>query len=125
MLTRELRDEIERNARRKRDRLVFLPYEPRQRIEELMAVDDDLVMVRFDRLRRETRIRELVAFTFRKTDRECLDRLLDHRSHQSSETCRIDSAGQEQSKRNVAHQMTAHAVGKSLAQVISLRLQGE
>ena len=49
MLAGERGDEVERHARRVRDRLVLVPDQPRQRAEEVLVVDDDLVRVGADR----------------------------------------------------------------------------
>ena len=60
VLARERRDEIQRHARRVRDRLVLVPDQARQRAEEVVIVDDDLVGVGADRvarLRARTRAR--------------------------------------------------------------------
>ena len=60
VLARQRRHEVQRHARRVRDRLVFVPDEPRQRPEEVVVVDDDFVAVGADGardLRARTRAR--------------------------------------------------------------------
>ena len=59
VLARELGDEIQRHARGVRDRLVLVPDQPRQRAEEVLLVDDDLVRVGLDRRRDLPRVVEL------------------------------------------------------------------
>ena len=45
VLARQRRHEVQRHARGMRDRLVLVPDQPRQRAEEVLVVDDDLVRV--------------------------------------------------------------------------------
>ena len=89
MFSGQARDEVERDARGKRDRLVFMPDEPGQRAEKFGGVDHQLPVLRPDRVRGQTRISELVGLGVGKADREGADRLLDHRRHQGCQPARI------------------------------------
>jgi len=68
MIPRQARDEVERDARRKPDRLVFMPDELGQRAEELRGGHHQLAVLRPDRAGRKTGVGELVRLTVGKAN---------------------------------------------------------
>ncbi len=80
----EARNEIQRDARRMRERFVFVPDEARQRVEELFGADDDFVMIGFESSCGETRVSEFVGLALREGDGESFDRLINHAAHHGS-----------------------------------------
>ena len=110
MLPRQARDEVQRDARGKRDRLVFMPDEPGQGIKELRWGDDDLTVLRPDRAGGEPGVGELIGLRVGEAYGEGANRLLDQRRHESRQAARIDPAGQEQPERHVAHEVAPDGV---------------
>jgi len=60
---REFRDKIQRNTCDEAQRLVLVPYESRQRFEELFGRDDDLVVIAAESLGDESGILKFVCLT--------------------------------------------------------------
>ena len=123
VVPRQARDEVERDARGKPDRLVFMPEELGQRAEELRGGDHHLAVLRPDRAGRKTRVRELVRLTVGKTNGEGTDRLLDHRCHEGRQPARIDPARQEQPERHVAHEVAPDRLRQTGTHVASAVLE--
>ena len=105
VLAREPRDEVERHARRERDRLVLVPDEAWQRAEELGRGDDHLAVHGAHRARHEPRVRELVRVGVGNPHREGADRLLDHTRHQRSQPARVEPAREKEPEWHVAHEV--------------------
>ena len=78
MLPRQSRDEVERHARRERDRLVLVPDQPRQSVEEFAGGDDDLAVHGTDRPRHQLGVVELVRIGIGQAHGERADGFLDH-----------------------------------------------
>ena len=105
MLGRQLGDEVQRNARRPCDRLVFVPYEFRQRIEKILHADGDFVMIGADGFRdlgARSRVRCTAALAI--AHRKRLHRLGTHSLHQRGDGARIHAAAEKHAERNVAHE---------------------
>ncbi len=69
----ERRHEVQRDARRMRDRLVLVPDEPRQGVEEIGFADDHFVPRRADRVRDRSRVLQLAVRLRLEGDRKCLE----------------------------------------------------
>ena len=91
----QTRDEVQRNARGKRDRLVLVPDEAWQRVEELLRRHDDLAVPGSDRAGREPSIRELVRFAFGEPHGVGPNRFLHPACHEGRQPSRIEPAGEE------------------------------
>ena len=115
VLFRPRGDEVEWNTRGEGDRFILMPDEARQRSKELLRSDHHFVMLRPDGSSGQPGITQLISFSIREADRERLDRLLDHGSHERGQSGGVDPSGKEKSDRYVAHQVTAHRVTEPVA----------
>ena len=125
VLAGELGHEIERHARRVRDRLVLVPDQAGQRAEEVVLVDDDLVRVGLDRGRHLPRVIELAERALLESDREGLQRPIDHPRHQRGDGAAVETAGEEHAERHVGHQPDAHRLFEPGAELLHGVLLGE
>jgi hypothetical protein len=98
---------VERDAGRKRDRLVPVPDQAGQRAEEVLRRQDHLVVSGADGLGGQPRVRELVARRVVEAHREGLDPVTYHWRHQGGQAARVEAAREEQAEGDVAHQVTA------------------
>ena len=108
MLPCQAGDKVQRYAGGERDGFVFMPDEMGQGFEKLLGRHNDFAVFRPDRASGKPGIGEFIRFRLGKAHREGADRLLDHGSHQGRQAARIQTAGEEQAKRNVTHEMAAH-----------------
>ena len=107
-LGRQSRHEVERNARGPGDRLVLVPDEPRQRLEELLLRDGHLVMSRADVLGDIASKAQFAVASLAVADGEGLHRLAAQALHDRGDDARVDAAAQEHAQRHVAHQPQPH-----------------
>ncbi len=99
-----------------RDRLVLVPDQPRQRTEEVLVVDDDLVRVSADGRRDPARVVQLAECAFLECHGERLQRPVDHRRHQRRDGAAVETAGEEHPERHVGHQPDAHGFLEQIAE---------
>ena len=116
MLARERGDEIERHARRVRDRLVLVPHQLGQRAEEIAIVDHDFVRVGADGARDLARVFELVERAVLERDREGLQRTIEHPRHERRDRAAVDAAREEHAERDIGHQAQADRFFEQLAE---------
>src|SRR5215831_13723434 len=90
------------------ERFVFMPDELWQSGEKLLRANNDLVMACLEGPRHQSRILELICFTFFERDRKCLNRLVHHPTHHRSDGRGVNTAGKEHSQRYVGHQTQTH-----------------
>ena len=102
------------------DRLVLVPDEPGQHLEELRRRHDDLAVLGAGRARCEPRVAELVGLALGKTHGKGADGLLDHPRHQGGQTAGIEPAGEKEAQRHVAHEMAGHGGIEPRAQLSSV-----
>ena len=113
-LGRQPRHEVERDARRVGDGFVLVPHERRERREELVGGDGDLVVVRPVPLGDQARVAQLVGLALGERDREGLDLIVDELAHRGRDRRRVDSAGEEHAERHVGHEAHAHRLAEAL-----------
>ena len=113
---RELRDEIQRHARRVGDRLVLVPDETGERAEVVMFVDDHFVRVRANRAGDLPRVIQLAEGAILERDRERLQRTVDHFGHDRGNRAAIEAAREEHPERHVRHQSHPHGFLEELAE---------
>src|SRR5215831_15791614 len=97
------------------ERFVFMPDELWQSGEKLLRANNDLVMVCLEGPRHQTRILELICFTFFERDRKCLNRLVHHPTHHRSDGRGVNTTRKEHSQRYVGHQAQTHRSVKEFA----------
>src|SRR5918911_1748317 len=114
VLCGEARDEIERDARRMRYRLVFVPDELWERGEKIFGADDRLMMVRPEFIGDEARVLKLVSLALTERDRESLDGVVNHPAHHGGDGGRVYAARKEHPQRHVGHQVRAHRFAENL-----------
>ncbi len=110
-------DGVERDTRGVGDRLVFVPDEAREPVEELVRRQHHFVMVGGIALGHHPCVRQFVGFTFGESDREGLDRRVDERSHRGGDGRRVDAPGQEHAERHVGHEAEANRFGEALREL--------
>jgi hypothetical protein len=98
------------------DRFVLVPDEPRQRVEEIAGVDDDLVHVGADCAGDGPRVFELVERALAERDREGLQRPVDHPRHERCDRAAVDAAREEHAERHVGHQAEPDGFFEQLAE---------
>ncbi len=107
---RELRNEIRRDERGVRDRLVHVPQQPGQQRDDV-GPDDDLVVVGAEQLRDTARVGQLVVERLRvaaaEADRVGLHRAVAVLRHERDDRARVDAARQERADRHVADHLHA------------------
>ena len=113
----ELRYEEEDRLRRLGHRLVSVPRESRQHVEERGAVDNELVMVGAVPLCRQPSARALVVQLIRETDREGGDAAVAGFVHEPEHCRRVDSSRKEHPDLHVSHQPPLDRCPQELAQV--------
>ena len=121
VVARQRRDEVERHARRVRDRLVLVPHQLRQRAEEVAVVDDDLVRFGADGARDLPRVLELAERALLERDRERLERPVDQPRHERRDRAAVDAAGQEHAERHVRHQAQADGLLRAARRIARRR----
>ena len=102
-----------------RDRLVFVPHELRQRAEEVVLVDDDLVRVRPIARAHLTRVLELAERPLLERDRKGLRAAgrSCRPSTQQSRCCR-GPPDRNMPERHIGHQPRAHRVFEPLPEAL-------
>ena len=120
VLAREPRHEVQGYARGVGDRLVLVPDEPGQRLEELGGRHDDLAVLGAGRARCEPRVAELVGLALGKAHGKGADGLLHHRRHQGGQAAGVEPAGEKEAQRHVAHEMAGHGGVEPRAQLPSV-----
>ena len=86
------------------DRLVLVPDQARERVEELARADHDLVGIRANRPRDRTRVVKLAERPLAESHRKRLERTIDHPRHQTGDHAAVQAARQKHPERHVAHQ---------------------
>ena len=119
VLAREHRDEVQRHARRVRDRLVFVPHQTRECREEVVVVDHDFVGVRPDGPRDRARILQLAEPAIREGHGERVHRPIDFTRHQRGDGAAVDAARQKHPQRDVRHQTQPHGLPEQRAELVN------
>ncbi len=122
VLAGQHRHEVQRHARRVRDRLVFVPHEPGECGEEVVIVDDHLVAACADRARDLAGVIQLAERPIGKRDRERVDRPVDLPRHQRRDGAAVDPARQEHPERHVGHQPQANGLLEQVAELFDQAL---
>src|SRR6185369_9036792 len=99
-------DEIERDAGRPDDRFVLLPDQLWESIEELLTADANFMVLGSDVLADSASGSKLTVLFLGITDRESVNRFLTVFHCQCGYGAGIDTAAQENPKRNIRHKMT-------------------
>src|SRR5581483_11799291 len=105
----EARDEVRRQRRRVRKRLVESVRQCRQE-QRRVGAQHELAVPRSVPLRDEPRVRELVERTLLEADRERPQPAARLRRRQRGQRRRVDASGQEHADRDVAHEVRADGV---------------
>src|SRR5579862_5626922 len=99
----QLREVIERDARRPAHRFVLVPNDRRQSLKKLVLADQNFMMMRADMLRDYSCVRQFAKALFCVPDRESLNWLSAMPGGQSRDSARIKSAAQKDAERDIAH----------------------
>jgi hypothetical protein len=101
-----------------RQRLVLVPDERRQRAEELVGADEDLVVVAAVARGHLAGIVQLVGLALGERHTERLHLPVDHLGHGRRDRRRVDAAGQERAERHVGHEPDAHGLAEPLVVLV-------
>src|ERR1035441_2568295 len=115
VLRGEFGNEVERDAGRPGDGLVFVPDEARQCVEKVFHADDDLGVFGPDGPGDVAGVGELTEFGFLVADGEGLDRSREVALHESGDGGRIQAAGEKHTERDVAHETHADGLLEAVA----------
>ena len=121
---RELRHEKERNARRERERVVPMPCEPRQRVEEVVRRAGHLVMLRLERLRDDAREGQLARLRLRESDRERSQFGHAALAHGRHDQTGVESPAEEHAERDVAHERDVDGFDESPPELVRRLARG-
>ncbi len=110
VLGRQFGHKIQRDARRKADRLVLVPDHLRHRAEKLVEPDDNLVMLGAEQPRHLRRPSEFAELGLLIAYRERLHRSVEPPLHDRGDAARVDTSAEEYAERHVRHQPALDAL---------------
>ena len=115
MFGRQIRDKIQCDTGRVRQRLILVPNQPWQFRKKLLGRHNNFAMLGFVCVRHHPRIYKLVRFALCECNGKCANRLFHQRCHRRRDRSRVNAARQEHTKWYVTHESKPHRFGESFA----------
>ncbi len=116
VVRRQPRNEIQRHARRVCQRLVLVPYQGRESLEEVIGTHHHLVVVGAIGVGDGTCVGELVRLPLGERDGESLDRVSDQPTHDRCDRGRVDPTREKHPQGNIRHQPHPHGLREALTE---------